>query len=291
MVEAKIGISSRELIGPNDLLVVKIGGSIEEEYLDTICNDIAGHYFDGRPIVILHGGSRPTAVLAEQIGHPQETVTTVSGHTSRRTDPETLKIFTQACAGLNRTIVAKLQERGVSGAFGISGIDGRLFEGRKKELRILQGDKKIILKDDYTGRAERMNDSLLSGLMGLELLPVICPPIISSENKMLNADFDLAAGLLAAELQAEALVILSNVPGLLRSYPDEASLIETMTAADLERLIASNEYGNFRKKFMAAKQAIEGGVGNVILADGRIDKPITSALCGSGTVISGSLDY
>jgi acetylglutamate/LysW-gamma-L-alpha-aminoadipate kinase len=91
--------------------------------------------------------------------------------------------------------------------------------------------------------------------------------------------------MIAGALKAESLVLLTNVPGLMRKFPDESTLIPRIERAKLEEAIKSAE-GRMKKKVLGASEALGEGVGRVIFADSRIPSPITSALAGKGTVIS-----
>jgi acetylglutamate/LysW-gamma-L-alpha-aminoadipate kinase len=91
--------------------------------------------------------------------------------------------------------------------------------------------------------------------------------------------------MLAGALNAEQLVILTNVPGLLRSFPDESTLIPHLEKKGLEQALSFAE-GRMKKKVLGAAEALDLGVGRVVFADGRIKNPLSQALTGHGTVIS-----
>jgi len=185
---------------------------------------------------------------------------------------------------VNKLIVEKLQQLGVN-AVGLCGGDGRLLEGRRKStLRIVEGGKRKVLRDDYTGKVERVNVGLAQLLLDGGYLPVVCPPAISYEGELVNVDGDRAAAALAEALRAEKLIILSNVPGLLRDVEDESSLIRRIPREEVEASL-SYAKGRMTKKVMGAQEALEGGVGQVIFADSRVEQPIRNALAGEGTVI------
>jgi acetylglutamate/LysW-gamma-L-alpha-aminoadipate kinase len=207
----------------------------------------------------------------------------VSGYESRYTDRPALEIFEMVyCGKMNKMIVEKLQQRGVN-AVGLSGIDGRILEGeRKPAIKVIEDGKKKVLRGDFTGRVEQVNRGLLELLLENNYLPVISPPAISYESEAINVDGDRAAACLAREFQAEKLVILSNVPGLLRDISDPTSLIAEVprTRADDFMSVA---LGRMKKKLMGACEAIDGGVPEVIFASGVIEDPISQALNGGGT--------
>lgn len=266
------------------MLVLKIGGSRGID-LDALCDDVAALWHDGARLILVHGGSHRTNEVATALGHPPRFVTSPSGYTSRRTDRRTLEIFQMVyCGEINKGIVERLQQRGVN-ALGMSGLDGRLWQGpRKAAIRIVEGERQRILRDDYTGNVTRVNRPLLELLLANEILPVLTPPALSDEGEAINVDGDRAAAATAAAMGARCLLILSNVPGLLRAFPDEGSLIRDLAAGELEGAERFAE-GRMRIKLLGAREALAGGVPRVILADGRVERPVRRALAGGGTHI------
>ncbi len=107
---------------------------------------------------------------------------------------------------------------------------------------------------------------------------------VSEAGEALNVDADRAAAMIAGALKAETLVLLTAVPGLMRSFPDESSLIKNLTVRQLEEALNFAQ-GRMKKKVLGAQEALEGGTGKVIIADGRFDQPISNALSGAGTTI------
>lgn len=266
------------------MIVIKVGGG-KDLNIDAIVADIAALRAAGRELLLIHGGAETTNEVAEALGHPPEFVTSESGYVSRRTDRRTLEIFEMVyCGQLNKMWVEKLQRAGVN-AVGLSGLDGRIFEGKRKDtLRVRVNGKRMVLRDDWTGTVERVNTDLLQLLAGSGYFPVLTPPGASDQGEAINVDGDRAAAMVAAALHAEALVILSNVPGLLRNFPDESSLIREIPRAKAEDFMQYAE-GRMKKKVMGAVEAIGEGVQKVIFADGRGEQPITNALNGGGTQI------
>jgi [amino group carrier protein]-L-2-aminoadipate 6-kinase len=267
------------------MIVVKVGGSEGIDY-DAVCDDIADLWLAGQKLVLVHGGSAETNRVAELLGHPPRFVTSPSGYTSRFTDRETLEIFEMVyCGKQNKGIVERLQRRGVN-AVGLSGLDGRIFEGKHKDsVRAVEDGKTKILRGDHTGTVEKVNTGLLELLLGNGYLPVLTPPGSSFEGVAVNVDGDRAAAAVAVALRAEALLLLSNVPGLLRDFPDESSLIRQIPAKDVESFMEFAK-DRMKKKVLGAAEAVEGGVKRVIFGDARLQKPVTMALEGQGTVVS-----
>ncbi len=274
-------------------LVIKAGGGKELD-LEAIADDVDALRRAGRLVVLVHGGAETTNDVAEQLGHPPRFITSESGYSSRRTDRRTLEIFEMVyCGLLNKRWVELLQRRGIA-AVGLSGLDGRLFEGRRKDkLRIRHGGRRIVLRDDWTGTVEKVNGELLRLLLDGGYLPVLTPPGASFDGEAVNVDGDRAAAALAAELAAPTLVYLSAAPGLLARFPDEDSLIARFDVArdalsgaapdaGLEPLAAAAE-DRMKKKVLGAAEALRGGTDRVIFADGRVERPVRSALDGAGT--------
>ena len=267
------------------MIVVKIGGS-QGVALNAVCADVAALVKQGTPVIVVHGGSAETNVISEQLGHPPRFVTNVQGFTSRYTDRQTLEIFAMVTNGkINTLLVETLQKAGVN-AFGVSGLDGRLMVAKRKDaIRIVENGRQRILRDDFTGKIETVNGDLLKMLVGMGFTPVVSPLAISPEGEGLNVDADRAAAYVAGAVQAEQLVILTNVPGLLRHFPDESTLIAQLPKAGLEQALAFAE-GRMKKKVLGASEALDLGVARVVFADGRIEHPLIAALAGKGTVIS-----
>lgn len=267
------------------MIVVKVGGAAGIDY-DGLCQDAAALWKEGRRLIIVHGGSAETNRVAEALGHSPRFVTSPSGYTSRYTDRQTLEIFEMVyCGKVNKGIVERLQRLEVA-AVGLSGIDGRIFEGRHKaSVRSVEGGKVKVLRGDHTGTVERVNTSLLTLLLDAGYLPVLTPPGISYEGVAVNVDGDRAAAALAGAMDAEALLLLSNVPGLLREFPDPATLIPAVPADRVEEYLGF-AHDRMKKKVLGAAEAVRAGVDRVVFGDARNEAPISRALAGHGTVVA-----
>jgi len=223
--------------------------------------------------------------LGEAVGKPPRFVTSPSGYTSRYTNRETLEVFAMAVNGkVNTFLVEQLQMLGVN-ALGLSGVDGGLLRAKRKSaIRIVENGKKKILRDDYTGKIEEVNVSLLQTLLDMGYTPVIAPMALSEKGEALNVDADRAAAEVAGALNADTLLLLTAVPGLMQNFPDESTLIKEIPLANLDKAI-SYAQGRMKKKVLGASEALFHGVSKVIIADGRVENPISNALGGNGTVI------
>jgi [amino group carrier protein]-L-2-aminoadipate 6-kinase len=266
------------------MIVIKIGGS-QGVNLAAVCEDVAELVKQGQQVILVHGGSAETNALSEQLGQPPRFLTTATGFTSRYTNRPTLEIFAMVTAGkINTILVEQLQKIGVN-ALGLSGVDGRLMVAQRKEaIVVVENGRKQVIRDDYTGKIEQVNAKLLQVVLDEGYTPVIAPLAISMKGEALNVDADRAAAAVAGAVGAEKLIILTNVPGLMKNYPDESTLISKIAQADLESALAFAE-GRMKKKVLGASEALHLGVASVIFADGRISQPVQKAMTGCGTVI------
>ena len=262
------------------MIVVKLGGGKGIDY-DSVLKDLGTH----KDTIIVHGGNYELGVLSTKLGKPPRMVTSVSGYESRLTDRETLCLFEMVyCGKINKMIVEKLQSFGKN-ALGLSGIDGRLLVGRRKPvLKIVEDGKKKLIRDDYTGKVETCNTELLKILLAAGYTPVITPPAISYENEAINVDGDRAAAVVASGMKADSLIILSDVPGLLKDPSDGRTLIRRIDKGTAMEYMEFAK-GRMKKKVMGAVEALNAGVKRVIFGDARIEDPVTQALGGQGTLI------
>jgi [amino group carrier protein]-L-2-aminoadipate 6-kinase len=263
-------------------LVVKIGGA-SGVATATILSELASHIGQDEEVVLLHGGSELTNALCRQMGHPVRMLTSPGGMVSRYTDSETLSIYAMAVAGqINTRLVACLQQLGVN-ALGLSGVDGALLLAKRKSVvRAVDPEGRVIVvRDDYTGQIEQVNEALLRQLIALGYTPVIAPLALSRDGERLNVDGDRAAAAVASALQAQDLVMMTNVPGLLSDPADETSLISQIASDRLDAYMDCAR-GRMRTKLLAAHQALQAGVARVHIGSASL----ASVLAGGGTTLS-----
>jgi len=252
--------------------VIKAGGSagVDRDAVADLVADLARE----DEIVLVHGASAETNRLQEALGHPVEIIRSPSGHESRRTDRRTLEIFAMAALGIeNFHYVEKLQARGID-AIGLSGLSGRLLVAKRKDVRAVRDGKTILLRDDYTGTVQAVNTPLLSQFLSPGRVAVIAPLALSTENEALNVDGDRVAARIAVALDADALLILTNVPGLLRDPADPTTLVAETTIAEAETLAT----GRMKMKILAAREALEGGVDEVVIRSAQGDPAVRTVI-------------
>jgi acetylglutamate/LysW-gamma-L-alpha-aminoadipate kinase len=233
----------------------------------------------------VHGGNAELDDVSRRMGHAPRFVTSPSGHSSRVTDPQTIALIQMVYRGrINGDLVLRLQGLGVN-AVGLSGVDGGLWRAARKEaVRVVEGGRKFLLKDDHTGRIHTVNTALLRLLLENGYHPVVTLPALADTGEAVNVDGDRAAALVAASLGARDYLNLSNVPGLLRDPADPATLVARIPRGGLDSFEAFAQ-GRFKKKLLGVREALAGGVGRVVLASANAEHPVRSALAGRGTVI------
>jgi [amino group carrier protein]-L-2-aminoadipate 6-kinase len=260
-------------------IVVKVGGAAGNS-LDSVLDDLAAR----TDYVLVHGGSDRVDRLGDALGRPSEYYTSPSGVVSRRSDPGHLEVLVMALPGTVQTeIVAGFARRKVR-AVGLSGADGGLLLAKRKEgSRAVVDGKVLRVADDWSGTIEKVNVELLRQLLSSALVPVVGPPAITEAGEIVNVDADRAAAEIAAALHAEVLVLLTNVPGLLRERSDPATLIPAVARDEVDSVMAFAA-GRMRKKVLAAKSALAAGVPRVVISSSQGERPVARALAGDGTV-------
>jgi acetylglutamate/LysW-gamma-L-alpha-aminoadipate kinase len=149
----------------------------------------------------------------------------------------------------------------------------------------VENGKRKVLHGEYSGKVERVNGALLEMLLEEGYMPVVAPLAISYEHEAVNVDGDRVAAAIATALKAQTVVILSNVPGLLRDLSDETTLISYIPLVHVHSYLDRYAQGRMKRKILGAIEALQDGVGQVIIADGRVANPLQQALAGHGTVI------
>lgn len=270
---------------PNDkpaTLVVKLGGG---EGLDVRrCVDDLATLARARPLVVVHGVSAVADRLAAARGVLVRTLTSPAGYTSRYTDPAMRDIYVEAAEQVNAGLVEALRARGLD-ARGLTGAQIAIAGARKGAIRAVVNGRVRLVHDDYTGSITGVDAARLLALLEAGRVPVVPPLASSTADGLLNIDGDRAAAMIAAALGAGELVILSNVRGLYRNFPDEASFVEFVPAAQIARAMDWAQ-GRMKRKVLGAQEALNGGVPRVIIGDGRAANPVTHALNGGGTVFA-----
>ena len=257
------------------LLVLKIGGAAGLD-LTAIVQDVARL---AQPLVIVHGVSGAMKRLAAERGLPERMLTSPSGHQYRHTDAATRALLVEAAAQVNGEICEELRNEGVLSESFCEPL--ALRAKRKRAIRALVAGRQRVIRDDYSGIIAGVAAGQLQAALAAGRTPVV-PPLAASAEGPLNVDGDRAAAAIAVELGAEGLLILSNVRGLYRRFPEEATLVGELPGA---RLAEASEWaqGRMKRKVLGAQEALAGGVRWARIGDGRRERPIRDALAGEGT--------
>ncbi len=265
-------------------IVVKLGGrlTLDERVLDTVSADLRALSSSGWRVVLVHGGGDLVTDYSKRLGIEPRFVVSPSGVRSRYTTLEELRVYAMVIAGLvNKTITAYLNSRGLR-ALGVSGVDCSLLQASRKERIVVVNERgrPQVIPGGYTGKITGVDRKCLERLAGMADVVIVAPLAAGTNGVMLNVDGDQAAAAIAGALRAEALVFLTDVPGVLL----DGKLLREVPVREAEAVAARVGHGMKRKILMAAR-AVEAGVGRAVIADGRLENPITAALEGSGTVV------
>ncbi|MEM1587786.1 MAG: [LysW]-aminoadipate/[LysW]-glutamate kinase [Candidatus Bathyarchaeia archaeon] len=264
------------------MIVTKLGGSVLETGIpENFVKDLKNLLISDK-IVLVHGGGKIVNEIAEKMGKEQKFIVSPEGFRSRYTDKETMEIFMMVMAGkINKEITSTLLKAGIK-AVGLSGIDGSLIkaERKKKLIQIDERGRKRVIDGGYTGRITEVDANILKNLLNFNYTPVIAPIALSEEYEALNIDGDRAAAYIAAALEADLLILFTDVTGVMLN----GKLISQLTLEEAEEILSKVGHGMITKIF-AATEALKKGVKKVVISSGIIEEPISSALKGSGTTI------
>ena len=260
------------------VVVVKYGGNAlgNEQLKQQVMEDVVLLWLIGVKVVLVHGGGPEISQTMAALG---KEVVFVDG--LRVTDKETVDIVQMVLAGkINKTLVNLLEMKG-GRAMGISGMDGRLIEARMKDERL-----------GYVGEITQVNIQPVNDLLEKGYIPVISTLGCDSEGNAYNINGDTAAAWVAGALEAERLIMLSDIPGLLRDKDDPATLIPELSVAEAGRLRREGVIsGGMIPKMECCVEAIRRGVRRVTIMDGRVSHSILMELLtdeGAGTMVRGS---
>ena len=263
----------------NDILVVKLGGGAGLNWQSS-CADLA-QLAKERPLIVVHGVSEEANRLCAERGIEVKTLVSPSGHESRYTDAQTRDVYVEAARNVNRNVISELAKHGVVAQLA----EQTILATMKQAVRAVVNGRVRVVHDNYTGSIDGVLGEPLVEWLQQGIVPVIPPEGYSTTDGILNIDGDRAAGAVASHVKAKTLIILSNVRGLYRHYPDEDSFVPHVPANQLESAMEWAQ-GRMKRKVLGVQEALKGGVSEVIIADGRTEHPILEALNGSGTVFT-----
>jgi len=258
------------------VVVVKFGGNAmgDPDLFEQFASDIVLMHRVGMRPVVVHGGGPQIGEWLDKLGKTSEFV---DGR--RVTDAETLDVAQMVLIGkVNSDIVSALNVHGPV-AVGLSGQDAGLIEAAER-------DPSLGFVGDVTG----VNPSIITRLLSMDLVPVVSTVGSDSDGQAYNINADAVAGAIAEALDAQKLIFLTDVAGLLRDVADPTSLIQRVSTSEAAELIADGTIGGgMIPKIEGCLQAINRGVSEVHLIDGRVPHALLLELftdAGVGTMVT-----
>ncbi|MEM0330238.1 MAG: acetylglutamate kinase [Archaeoglobaceae archaeon] len=247
-------------------MVFKIGGHamVNDEVLEETVKDILLLYFTGIKPVVGHGGGPEISEKMERLGLKPKFVEGL-----RVTDRETMEVVEMVLDGkINSRIVSMFIKNGGK-AVGLSGKDGLLIVAEKKLLKLKKGMEETMVDLGFVGETKLVNPGILRLLLDNGFIPVVSPVSADLEGNVYNLNADSVAGDIASALRAKKLIMLTDVPGILRDVNDKNSLISRIKLSELEQLYEKGVLkGGMLPKFDAIAKALRGGVEKVHVIDG-----------------------
>ncbi|TDA26789.1 MAG: acetylglutamate kinase [Archaeoglobi archaeon] len=254
----------REFYGKT--MVIKIGGHamVNDEILEETVKDILLLYFVGIKPVVVHGGGPEISEKMEKLGLKPKFVEGL-----RVTDKETIEVVEMVLDGkINSKIVSMFIKNGGK-AVGLSGKDGLLIVAEKKVMKLKKGSEEAVVDLGFVGETKLVNPEILRILLDNGFIPVVSPVSADLEGNVYNLNADNVAGDIAGALKAKKLIMLTDVPGILRDVNDKSSLISRIKLSELEKLLEKGVLkGGMLPKVDAIVKALKGGVEKVHVIDG-----------------------
>jgi len=271
-------------------VVVKFGGNamVDPMLHDSFARDIVLMKLVGLNPVVVHGGGPQIGKLLEKLNIKTEFVNGM-----RVTDSETMDVVEMVLGGsVNKEIVASLNRNGGK-AIGVTGKDGQLIRARKMVVNRFSPElgASEIIDIGHVGEVDQIDTEVLNVILNSNFIPVIAPIGVDEEGHTYNINADLVAGKIAQVMQAEKLMLLTNVPGLL----DKNDTIMTgLGTAQVDELIADGTIsGGMLPKISCALDAVKSGVASAHIIDGRVPHAVLLEIFtdeGIGTLITSRRD-
>jgi acetylglutamate kinase len=268
-----------------EIVVVKYGGHAmgEEDLARSFARDIVLMEQTAINPVVVHGGGPQIGEMLKRLG--------IESHFAaglRVTDAATIEIVEMVLGGsINKQIVGFINAAGGK-AVGLCGKDGNMVVARKATRRVVDADSHIekIVDLGFVGEPEKVDVTVLTQILGRDLIPVLAPLATSTEGLTYNVNADTFAGAIAGALKAKRLLLLTDVPGVLDK---SKNLIKQLSTDDARRLIADGTIsGGMIPKVETCIYALEAGVEGVVILDGKVPHAVLLELLtdhGAGTLM------
>jgi acetylglutamate kinase len=250
-------------------------GAVHGEMIETVISDIILLSLVGIRVVVVHGGTPEINNMLALLGRESKFADGL-----RCTDAQTMPVVQQVlCGQVNKDLVAALNRLG-GRAVGLCGLDGGLFQA-----------KKLDEKYGLVGNIVKVDAAMVSSALASGYIPVVAPVAQGTDGPTsYNADADTAAARLAVAMEAEKLVLLTDVRGLFRTPGDEATLIPELQLSSVPALVREGVIaGEMVHKVDCCVNAVRSGVGSAVILDGRVSHCLLTELltdAGVGTMLT-----
>ena len=258
------------------IVVIKYGGNamINPQLKQQVMEDIALLWLIGVKVVLIHGGGPEISETMEKLGKKAVFVDGL-----RVTDKETVDIVQMVLAGkVNKTLVNLIQMKG-GHAVGLSGIDGGIIEATTKNEAL-----------GFVGQITKIRTQPITDLLEKNYIPMISTVASDRQGNVYNINGDTAAAHIAGALGAERMIMMTDIAGILRDKDDASTLIPHITVNEAKKLYVEGVIsGGMIPKVDCCIEALEHGVENVVIMDGRIPHSILMELLtdeGAGTMVT-----
>ncbi|MBI5864108.1 MAG: acetylglutamate kinase [Planctomycetes bacterium] len=270
------------------VFVVKFGGELlrDRAHLDAIAADLALLEMVGIKLIVVHGGGPQADELSATLGlSPQM----VEGR--RVTDEKTLEVAKMVFAGkINTEVLSAVNKHG-GRAVGLSGIDGRLIEAKRRPITtVVENGAAREVDFGYVGDVTGVDATLLTNLVDRDFIPVVASLAADENGTILNINADTIAAEIAVALQAEKLIVMTSVPGVYKNYATKEEIYSQLSVEDCKRLLTDGTASKgMSPKLKACVRAVERGVRETHIINGLEPHSLLIEILtnsGSGTMIS-----
>lgn len=271
-------------------IVIKYGGNamIDEKLKASFARDVVMMKLIGLNPIVVHGGGPQIGNLLEQLKIESHFINGM-----RVTDSKTMDVVEMVLGGMvNKEIVGLINAAGGK-AIGLTGKDGELLRARKLKVKHKTPEMEApeIIDIGHVGEVEKVNVKVLDMLVNSDFIPVIAPIGVGEDGHSYNINADLVAGKVAEVLQAEKLMLLTNIEGLMDK---DGQVLTGLTTAQVDDLIADGTiYGGMLPKIDCALGAVKSGVSSAHIIDGRVEHACMLEIFtdeGVGTLITNHSD-
>ncbi|MEZ7500867.1 acetylglutamate kinase [Psychrobacter sp. Arc29] len=271
------------------LIVVKYGGNAmtDPELESSFARDIVLLKTVGMHPVVVHGGGPQVDNLLKELGRQSDRIDGM-----RVTDKSTMDIVEMVLGGsVNKSIVSLINKHG-GRAIGLTGKDANLIQAKKLMMEKIGNDGVAVPVDlGFVGDVVSVNKDVINMLIASDFIPVIAPLGVDKEGNTYNINADLVAGKVAEFLQAEKLMLLTNIKGVLGR---DGEVVTGLTPKKVDALIEDGTIsGGMIPKIQCALDAVRSGVKSAVIVDGRVPHATLLEIFtneGVGTLISREID-